>query len=356
MKRKSSAVFLLLASVYAVFVVRAGEKPDDVSTGIEMEEALIVAKKCVLQASTFNDPRTLKIKELRPEDTLAFAGVSDEFRLNALRRFIVRNRQIGVQSIWGDPFGNGIQPYIISRFALSKISKDWTVAKLALEIAKSAGLPRLPVEKVKSLITECRQTAGKKSTVQLGANIRADLADRFGAFKECMLPEVLVDSVRLYSLNAGVTDPEGESYNYRVRKTNAVENVLDTGSYFELIQMLQREAEIEFSPTLTAITIVVGAFQPLHPNLRENCLVGSFPLSNLCGAVPIDESSTIESLGLSAAAVKAQIVQNLKRYQPSKGRSVKTSAVLADFPVDEKTPLWEMIDEVEKKLSGGVTL
>lgn len=131
-------------------------------TGMSLPDAMIVAINCTREASgykTISDRR--KIKLYRPEDKLSDLGITSADRLNTLRRYLVRNEEIGVQSVFDldTPTETAYQPrrYIIPRDKLVELSSGWTLLKLAQTIQKESGVPRMPFSTAAEIVSDCRQ-------------------------------------------------------------------------------------------------------------------------------------------------------------------------------------------------------
>jgi len=95
-------------------------------------------------------------KRLRLTDTLDFLGITDEFRLAALRRYIVRSSEFGVINIWGISRNGVAQPFILSGKQLEGIKTSTTVLDLAKTIQTSASLPFLSEGTAETIIRACR--------------------------------------------------------------------------------------------------------------------------------------------------------------------------------------------------------
>ncbi|MBK8812641.1 MAG: hypothetical protein IPN69_18190 [Acidobacteria bacterium] len=183
--------------------------------------------------------------------------------------------------------------------------------------------------------------------------ISPDMGARFDDFKKCLISEKEGGATSDYYilLNAGVTDPEGNRYNYHLHNKGMIDSVLSAGTYLDLVQALQHESEVEFSSYLTSIRTVIGALQPLHKNLRGNCSQTSYPLANLCGALPISETTTIGDLQLDPEQVKRQLNANAHNFKSKRNDDAKFPS-FAMLRIDESTPLWKLIERVESVLEG----
>ncbi|MBK8151492.1 MAG: hypothetical protein IPK58_25680 [Acidobacteria bacterium] len=113
--------------------------------------------------------------------------------------------------------------------------------------------------------------------------ISPDMGARFDDFKKCLISEKEGGATSDYYilLNTGVTDPEGNRYNYHLHNKGMIDSVLSAGTYLDLVQALQHESEVEFSSYLTSIRTVIGAFAATAQESSRNCSQTSYPLANL---------------------------------------------------------------------------
>lgn len=347
---------MLFAGIFVVFLNQiALAVENNVSPGMRIEDAFYVAESCVIQASSFKHPRETKIKELRPNDTLEFAGISDALRLNALRRYIIRNRQIGVQSIWGVRLSESIaQPYIIDRGALNDIDKSWTIGKLALAISEKAGLPFIAPKSVSKLIANCRNKLnpsprGARAVIQppLVTRIKDDIADLTG-FTNCLVEQ----KGGLYVFrDAAVIDPEGNTFSYHVDDVASFDAIVRKGSFIDLIRHVSVEARVDFSSYLTATALVVNAIRDLS---SVRCDSISFRLSKPCNdGGEIRESTTLSDLGIRLSDFRSRLRPSgnaLKRMQLKRKSDPIDIPDLSQLAITEFDPLWKVIQVVESDL------
>jgi len=126
-----------------------------------LDEALKVATFCVNKAAGFkaiSDKRKIALNRL--EDKLEFIGITDNTRLNALRRYLVRNEEIGTQRI---SMINEISStdrrfyrYMLTSHDLLGIKKDWTLLKLAQLIVDKSGVSLMPESTARAIMADCR--------------------------------------------------------------------------------------------------------------------------------------------------------------------------------------------------------
>ena len=185
--------------------------PHDVRPGMTIEEATRVAIYCIQAASR------MKTRDIRLQDTLAFVGINDEMRLDALRRHIVRNPHLGVGSITR-PFNGHNLPYLILNRTLLEIDTGTTVAKLAQTIAKNAGLARLTYARTAQIIAKCRGNTKPLPTDKTG--VAADLQNGLDRFVNCMVNKDDNGVARVKDPtgipSAGVNDPTGKGFRYEI--------------------------------------------------------------------------------------------------------------------------------------------
>lgn len=134
------------------------------TTGMTLEEALKVAVECVNKAAGFKAisyRREMRLNRL--EDKLEFLGITDTTRLNALKRYLVRNEEIGTQSVYVshpiDPDQLRFYRYMITSHDLLGVKKDWTLLKLAQFIADRSGISKMPESTARSILADCRAYA-----------------------------------------------------------------------------------------------------------------------------------------------------------------------------------------------------
>lgn len=142
------------------------------TTGMTLEEALKVAVDCVNKAAGFKAiSETDKIMLNRVEDKLEFVGITDATRLNALRRYLVRNEEIGTQQVPReeniDPTHRRFYRYMITSHDLLGVKKDWTLLKLAQLIVDKAGIAKMPETTARAILADCRVYAGDKDPVNI---------------------------------------------------------------------------------------------------------------------------------------------------------------------------------------------
>jgi hypothetical protein len=152
--------FVLISPALTVEARGQGKRRIALTPGMGIDDALRVALDCVKEAAVLRvvgveEPRKL----YRLDDKLGFLGVNDSARLNALRRYIIRNEEIGVQSVWWKwEAEEGIyrfRRYLLSRADLSDLKSDWTLLKLAQRISDKAGIAQLPPSSAKQIIADC---------------------------------------------------------------------------------------------------------------------------------------------------------------------------------------------------------
>lgn len=126
-------------------------------------------------------------KRLRLTDKLSFLGITDEYRLAALRSYIVRNVQFGVQSVWGFDTDLSAQSYVISGRQLEDVETSTTVIDLAKKIQTASALPLLSYATAETLVRNCRlKITGRNSTpetviaaTQISSEISGDNVKHF---------------------------------------------------------------------------------------------------------------------------------------------------------------------------------
>lgn len=135
-----------------------GQCPDNSCPNGQCPDGKSVAPKPIdlAKLQTYLNEKCFPYKRLRLTDTLDFLGITDEFRLAALRRYIVRNVELGVLGIWGINKSGVAQPFILSGKQLEDITTATTVLDLAKTIQSSASLPFLSYGTAEMIVRDCR--------------------------------------------------------------------------------------------------------------------------------------------------------------------------------------------------------
>lgn len=341
----------------------------DVSPGMKIEHALLVAKRCVLAATAFNDPREVeKWKELRAQDTLEFAGITDAARLSTLRRYIVRNSDIGVNSVGGVKLDRPITyPYLIPNSALANIDKSWTVEKLAQEIRANSGLPYLTYRTTAVIVANCRwHASGNRDELRTDQHINGDLTDTQRVnLKACFQSGTDPKSRTTgYLPGVGITDGEGNFYPYNSSDIAAViEGEIDSGTYGSLITTIANNAKVDFPPYLASFTLVVNSIRDANILYkRDQCAELSFvfsecfrqtaPAPNAIGKIATIGGMKLSDFGISATQFKSGLTNpNINKLKVNEVLPRNDIPALDPGNIDNKE-LREIFSLIEKKLEG----
>ena len=352
--------------VVCLLVVLAGSfhgkaKSHDVSVGMRIDDALLVAKRCVIEATAFNDPRKRQFyKELRAQDTLEYAGITNAARLNSLRRYIVRNNDIGVQSIYGVRLGEKkAYPYLIPNSALAGIKQKWTIEQLAREIIKSAGLPYMTYAKASKITANCRYLAltpkdphtehplkNEKDPPVLDTKINGDIRDR-DKFYECLVEK----KGKLGIESAGIIDGEGDYYPYIADRLTDVKKHVETGTYKDLIKYLHDDARVDLATEISSEIIVRNWFVP------ANCKEVSFPIETFCLQKELRDrertfdTQTLGELGTSLLKVStaSSTLLTFRKDQKSDPQPVPD---LSGIELLDRKTIRDLTGEVKDRLEG----
>lgn len=341
--------------------------PHDVSPGMSIRDALLVIKRCIVEATHFKEDRDTTFKQLRAQDSLEYVGITDSTRLNALRRFIVRNSEIGVQSVWGSRHGEPPRPYVIPNAALGDIKKSTTLSELASSITKVAGLPFLTYEKSAQIVANCRAFAipppltDEKDPKKPGTREKKDADDP--VLDRAMSVE-LTGNLRTRFIgcleaedkgieSAGITDGEGDYYPYSVENMRArTEGMITAGRpYRDLVTLFHDEAEVPLSANLAASVIVRNW---LLTEKRISRLI-SFPIAVLCKPNtckpfegPVFDSQTLDNLGILAVADRSSALRLFRKHEDSKPMPVPRS--IEGVQIGKSTTIRELTERVKEKL------
>ncbi len=201
----------------------AGSKPNDVRPGMPIEDATRVAIRCIQAASR------MKTRDIRLQDTLSFVGINDAMRLDALRRHIIRDTNIGVQSVDADHKGLTFD-YIITNAQLADVETKWTVAKLAKTITERAGIPRMSYKRAAQVITLCRKST---ADINLTTVVSGDMP---AASLDCLLGEKTgVES-------AGLSDPKARYRRYKIDVVEVRSRITGGWNYQQLMTFIADHA------------------------------------------------------------------------------------------------------------------
>lgn len=276
---------------------RVGLRPG-LRKGMSLPDAIEVALKCVKEASGFktkSDRR--KVKLYRNEDTLGSLGIASNERLSALRRYIIRNDEIGVQSKY-DKSTAAVQVYqprryIIERTALDGIKTSSTLLELANAIQSNAGLPRLPYSTASQIVADCRRypSGGEPADkplptpTPLPANANRQAApvlvrDLLLGTSARNLAKCIVNSREYGISTAGLKTPEDDLAYYflefsapdsKGRSADSVVSIIERNierswNYSDLIGFIAENAQIRLPVEIISRDIVVANILKLDPN------------------------------------------------------------------------------------------
>lgn len=341
-----SIATVLTALAFAAFPIgSAATIPYDgaVTTGMRMENALEIAKRCVIAAAAFDGESHVdkqkqreleatargvkpienperdkkeKLREVRPDDKLVFVGITDKSRLMALRRYIIRNTRIGVQSIWGSPIGDGeARPYFLGPNALLDIETGWTIEKLAEEISSAAALPYITHATAGKLVANCWWRSVRINEKEIppkdgfaegemingstrGTTIRipdaAKMAGCLNSDKKMVLPDV------------SLTDGGRTEYEYStVDLADEMKRIIGSGTYGNLITYISENArptfDFEDTAKILVVNALVRAYKASHGGAKCNAF--SFRPATACSNdLSIHNKQTLEKFGLTVKA------------------------------------------------------
>jgi hypothetical protein len=348
---KCRFVRALACGLALLFTSNVEAKTSFVTKGMTMEDALAVVKRCVVEATSFNAYRTTdKHKQLRAEDTLENVGVSDSARLNALRRYLVRNTQLGVQSVWGRR-GLHYRPYVVSVSAMDGLKASMTLQEVAGIVLKEAGLPFLTYGKTAQIVGNCRVFAKNSNLPTLiSTKIHDDLsAAERPIFRGCLLgSDQGIESV-------GLVDGEGD---YRIYKSDFVKDWVDLdlpnpgSTYASLVTDLYENATVRFGTASTAeIILLAGILEEI------GCDSTSFQVTELCGwntsAKPVFADVTIQEIQgpggrtitgtIPAIPGEAQLLATSQSAYAPRVRAI---------PRSPSQKLGDLAKQIQKKLEG----
>jgi hypothetical protein len=351
MANNKAGIVCLTAIVLAVWLDgSAHAKESHVSKGMKIEDALFVVKQCVVEATSFQAYRTNNFKKLRAEDTLEYVGITDATRMNAFRRFLVRNTNFGVQSIWGSRDGN-YRPYLVSVSALDGIKKSMKLEEVARLIVKQAGLPFMTPGKAAEITSYCRaQGTRVNESVPTSRGIAADFAmlPARAKFDECVLDKKHgVESL-------GVIDGEGDFYRYQ---KDSVENEVKTAAtYGDVVTALYKKAAVTFGTGLSAEIIVkAGIMQTI------GCEKVSFPIVTFCQNISVDPDLIFSNLTFADVATRSnQVIGTtlplvLNEFHRRDAETKQTIPDLAEIQRASSTKVGRAIGDIKKTLEGKKT-
>ena len=227
-------------------------------------------------------------KRLRLTDSLNFLGITDDYRLAALRSYIVRNVEFGVQNVWGIDDNGTAQYFVISGKQLENIKTSTTVIELAKTIQTSAGLPFLPYPTAELIVRNCRLYAtGNKTTPKLAElALKEEINEtNIEAFKKCL--DDVEFRAKAISVKAGVISEipkKSIDYKHGVRSIKIVDNegnqkfyyltndfknslgdeknlgdIIKNGTYKDLVEQMVLSSGIASSDEFLAAQVVINS-------------------------------------------------------------------------------------------------
>lgn len=171
--------------------------------GMTLEQARKVVVDCVNKAAGFLAiSNTRKVPLNRLEDTLDELGITDTTRLNTLRRYLVRNEEIGVQSV---PYIVGDKPgdkmplrfyrFMVTSHDLLAINRKQKLSEVIQFIADTAGYSAMPIGTAYQILADCRVYANNRSLVneskeiKVSDTIKSQLAVSVDEFAKCVVED-----------------------------------------------------------------------------------------------------------------------------------------------------------------------
>jgi hypothetical protein len=372
-------VFLKLILCVLLSSFSSYSQTNDVRKGMNMEDALRVAKNCVLAASSYKYPRAKenprakdeRLKELRPNYSLQFVGVVDEVRLDTLKRFIVRNSEFGVQSVWGFYKDKDFaKHYIISYAALEKIKSSSTITELATTIAANAGLPKLSFSKATQIVADCRNLIIKdnnetdNSAKKEKVAIKTDrlIADDFQIdnssnseekrtyFTQCL--EYKEEGKLKFGVQtAVVTDARNKKFNYflKVAVKNEIENNLKQKGYkySNLIEYLAEKADVPLSSEVSATYYVVNAILDAIPGSKDSISdINSFWLPGVVKDFKISGDTIVSTIpNISFGTFKNELIKSINSETILTGKTRNNKQTVSQLKQIQPNGLGEITPE-----------
>ncbi len=274
------AVFVCLTSSVSGYA----STKESVRTGMALSDAMKIAIDCVKEAAGFkaiSDRRRIRL--YRSEDKLDFLGITDMPRLSALRRYLVRNEEIGVQSIWREEVisegRSKFHRFMISRNHLADLKTDWTLLKLAQRIADKAGTAQLPESSANKIVADCVAYPNDEEPIDLPSSpvtVSVPMTTRIESmvtdptkFSKCV-----VQSRKFGIESVVLMRPEDEESRYflSVRYANSVnseserfirESIAKGWTFRCLAGFLKANSQVAFAKRSTAAGVSLSALDSL---------------------------------------------------------------------------------------------
>lgn len=235
------------------------KNPNEKQSNDTLQKFQTILNNCLLQ------------KRIQLNYSLGYVGLHDEFRLDALRRYIARNTEIGVKSIWGRKNGY-VQSYIITYEQLAEITAKTKIIELATLIKNSAGLPSLPLATSAQVVANCRNHISKANPkIPTSENVLNDI----GKGNLVRLVSCLSNYQRdpKTNLEFGVPsvkfrDSSGDLFSYYLSKgsIDKIKSSINspTYRYNNMIDDLSKLAIVPHTPEFLATTLVVNSLAELE--------------------------------------------------------------------------------------------
>lgn len=222
---------IVIALLLILNGVVAADELNDVRSGMSIEDATRVAIRCIQAASR------MQTRDIRLQDTLSFVGINDEMRVDALKRHLVRNPNIGVSSITATIDGEELN-FLIVNSSLSGIETKWTVAKLAQTIVEKSGVPRLTFGRAANIVARCRGVKDEVSpppTSNVAKDDAAIMSLGLDNFAGCLASRDGIGA-------AGYSDASGGEHRYAIQKDPILVGMLGGWTFAQLIEHIARHA------------------------------------------------------------------------------------------------------------------
>lgn len=315
----------------------------------------------IIGLQTRMNEKCFPYKRMRLTDSLDFLGITDEFRLAALRGYIVKNVEFGVQNVWGVDVNERAQSYVISGKQLEDIKTSTTVIDLAKKIQSSAALPFLSYSTAETLVRNCRyKVIGAAAIAEsLDKNIRDDINTAINkeAFIHCL------DDGSFWTKDANnvsvqykhgvqsvkIINNEGDAKFYYLTTgfKDGLSTTIDTDNYKSLVEKLVNSSGIPSSDKFIATQIVINSLREIV-NEKINLKNNKIRESNQKNNTDIPEIPTIRRFTNFRVS---NLLSQLKEYgtPPASGSGVSSGVSVENTLFSINVDAGELTEKIENE-------
>lgn len=285
------------------------------TVGMTLDQALEVAINCVNKAAGFKKISSRREVPLnRLDDTLEFLGITDVTRLNTLRRYLVRNEEIGVQSVPTELDSNLkvvqrkdektddvlFYRFMITSHDLLTIERSWKLSQLVELIESKAGYSVMPLDTAYKILVDCRvygmnTVLGRKPsetpTITVNSPIQLNLSVGVDEFSKCVADNPIFgvsgvkfdsahgDGLRYYLNIISETQINDSSCANCSQNAALIKHFVESGWTFECMAKMIRQGSVVSLPRNAlagelAMTAIKRTLKPSAQNFDKTSKLG----------------------------------------------------------------------------------